>query len=209
MRRPGRQPTGIAGLCMTVDRMRPARGVEADWNELMRAALAGDELAYQRLLASLAGVLRGVVRRGLSRGPSGDGDVEDIVQEALLAIHLKRHTWLPTEPLAPWVFAIVRNKMIDAMRRRRRRVEVPIELHIDHLESEPEAGTLDRRDIDTLLASLDPRARDIVRLISLEGCSSREVGDKLGMTEGAVRVALHRGLKALAAAYRKSEGNGE
>jgi len=189
-----------------VDARKPARSADTDWDALMRAAIAGDEAAYRRLLTSLAGVLRGVVRRGMARGASSDGDIEDVVQEALLAIHLKRHTWLPSEPLAPWVFAIVRNKMIDAMRRRGRRTEVPIELHIDHLESEPEPGSLDRRDIDTLMAHIEPRAQEIVRAISLDGQTSREVGERLGMSEGAVRVALHRGLKALAAAYRRSEG---
>ena len=56
-----------------------------------------------------------------------------------------------------------------------------------------------------MLASLAERQRVIVEAISIEGRSARDVGQRLGMSEGAVRVALHRALKALAAAYREPQ----
>jgi RNA polymerase sigma-70 factor (ECF subfamily) len=93
------------------------RPQDEEWSAMMCAALDGDSAAYRLLLNALAPALRGVVRRGLSRYRAGDTEMEDIVQETLLAIHLKRHTWARTEAITPWVMAIARNKMIDALRR--------------------------------------------------------------------------------------------
>ena len=87
----------------------------------MRAANRGDAVAYARLLASLTPVLRGLARQSLSRTRL-ESDFEDVVQETLLAIHLKRHTWDETRPFGPWVRAIIRHKLIDAARRRGFRV---------------------------------------------------------------------------------------
>ena len=129
-------------------------------------------------------------------------DAEDIVQEVLLAIHLKRHTWDPGRPIGPWIAAIARNKAIDTLRRRGRHIEIPIEEVIDHLPAEQAVGSADAQDLDRMMGTLNGRQRDIIRSISLSGASIREVADRLEMTEGAVRVALHRALKALAARYR-------
>src|SRR5439155_11817187 len=100
---------------------------DADWGDLMRAANNGDAAAYNRLLTSLAPALRSVARRGLGRAGLPADDAEDVVQEILLAIHLKRQTWDASLPLGPWLRAIARNKLIDAMRRRGRRDHVPID----------------------------------------------------------------------------------
>ena len=93
----------------------------------MRAANAGDDGAYKRLLSVLAPVLRAGARRGLARSGVSDNDSEDLVQETLLAIHLKRHTWDPARPIGPWIRAIARNKLIDYLRRRGGRTDLPIE----------------------------------------------------------------------------------
>src|SRR5690606_41131913 len=77
----------------------------------MRAALGGDEAAYSDFLHRVAAIVRGSARRKLARTGTGI-DAEDIVQETLLAIHLKRHTWRPSEPILPWIFAIARYKFI-------------------------------------------------------------------------------------------------
>ena len=175
-----------------------------DWAMLMRAAIAGDGNAYHRLLQSLSNSLRAAARRGFARAGVAPNDVEDVIQETLLAIHLKRHTWDPDQPLGPWVRAIARHKLIDALRRRGRRIEVPIETMLDFLAAEETQGDLDRADAARLVDGLKGRQKSIVRAISLEGQSIREVAQKMGMNEGAVRVALHRGLKSLASMYRKS-----
>jgi RNA polymerase sigma-70 factor (ECF subfamily) len=167
----------------------------------MRAANGGDAVAYNRLLTRLAPAVRAVARRGLSRAGLGPDEAEDVVQETLLAIHLKRHTWDPSLPLGPWVRAIARNKLIDAMRRRGRRDYVPIDDVIDTLASDTAEPTPIPGKLDEHLQSLPDRQQSVVRSISLDGASIRETAKRLNMSEGAVRVALHRGLAALSAKF--------
>ena len=171
------------------------------WADWMRAANAGDEMAYRRLLDALAPFLAQVVRRSFRPG-FGNCDVEDVVQETLLAIHLKRQTWNEHEAITPWVTAIARHKLIDSLRRRGRHVELPIDDFLDVLPAEIPTERLSSRDAQRLLSVLRGRQRDVVRAISIEGMSAREAADRFKISEGAVRVALHRGLSALAVSYR-------
>jgi RNA polymerase sigma-70 factor (ECF subfamily) len=174
-----------------------------DLSALMRLARRGDDEAYRRLLLDLAAWLRAVVRRGLVAAGRGTADCEDVVQEALLAMHLKRDTWDETQPIEPWVRAIARHKLLDHLRRRGFHDHLDIDALAGALPSvgEPDAGAaIDSR---RLLAELPERQRRIVEEISIEGHRTAEVATRLGMSEGAVRVALHRALKALAAAYRR------
>src|ERR1043165_8912292 len=105
----------------------------------MRSALAGDDAAYQRLLGAVAPVLRANARRALVRAGQPADQAEDIVQDILLAVHLKRHTWDVKAPFAPWLFAIARNMLIDALRRRGRRVFVDIDDFAETLPGETPA----------------------------------------------------------------------
>jgi RNA polymerase sigma-70 factor (ECF subfamily) len=175
---------------------------EAQWAELMRAANRGDAAAYAQLLAGLLPSLRALARRAVARA-GGAVEAEDIVQETLLAIHLKRHTWIETEPLGPWMRAIAHHKLIDALRRRGRRVYVPFDEVEDLLPSHEQVGSDPRRDVERHLPQLPERQRDVVRAIALEGQSIRNTAQRFNTTEGAVRVALHRGVTALAAVIGK------
>jgi RNA polymerase sigma factor (sigma-70 family) len=177
---------------------------ENDWAVWMRAAMAGDAGAYRQFLVSVAPHVRGVAHSRCRSLGAPEGEAEDIVQEVLLAIHLRRGTWDQSRPVGPWVAAITRNKLIDVLRRRGRRISVPIEEVADSLRADDRTSELSTRDIDALLAHLKPQQREIVRSISLNGNSIRETADRLRMTEGAVRVALHRALKALSVHYRSS-----
>jgi len=176
---------------------------ESDWVVWMRAAVAGDAGAYRALLVSLTAHVRAVARSRCRRLGAPEGEVEDLVQEVLLTIHLKRGTWDQSRPIGPWVAAIARNKLIDVLRRLGD-VPVPIEDFADSLPAEDLTPELSTRDIDALLGHLKPQQREIVRSISLNGNSIRAVGHRLQMTEGAVRVALHSAVKALAVFYRSS-----
>jgi RNA polymerase sigma-70 factor (ECF subfamily) len=133
-------------------------------------------------------------------------EADDIVQETLLAMHLKRHTWDEAKPLLPWVRAIARNKLIDHVRRRGRHVHLPIDAMAGTLAVNSPVGTTDHLDADRLLAGLKGRKREIIASISIEGSSAREVAERFGMSEGAVRVAYHRGLRAMARSFREGMG---
>lgn len=174
-----------------------------DLSALMRAANGGDADAYRHLLTALAARLRGIVRKRLERINRGPEDIEDIVQETLLAVHLKRHTWDETAPLEPWVRAIAHHKMIDALRRRGFRDHVNIEDISDELKFAPTSDLSAPGDCARLLKTLPARQRQIIEAIAIEGRSAREVAQAFGSTEGAVRVALHRSLKALAKSFRE------
>lgn len=174
---------------------------EDEWSRLMRLALDGDQVAYKTLLAALVPHVRGRVRHVLARSGRGQAEVEDIVQETLLAVHLKRATWDRSMPLTPWLNAVTRHKTIDLPRRVGARGEVDLDDAVETLAA-PEEGGERQLDVHRMLSALDGRQRQIVEQVSLAGRSAAEVGGQLGMSEGAVRVALHRALKKLARTFK-------
>ena len=180
--------------CERPERMRAHRN--EDWEALMRAAVRGDQAAYARFLRAVAPVLRGIIAaRGAGLDPA---QREDILQEALLAIHIKRHTWREDAPLRPWLYALTRHKIVDAFRARGRRVDLPVEDFADVLAAPEGRDPTEASDMERLIARLEPRAAEIVRAIGLQGASFAETAGRLSMSEGAVRVALHRALRRLA-----------
>lgn len=168
-----------------------------EWATLLAQAQAGDSRAMSRFLTQITPLIRAVVRaRGRSLPPDQH---EDVVQEVLLAVHLKRDSWQPGAPLRPWLYAVTRHKVIDAFRRRGSRVHLPIhdfsEIMADPRHDDPMAS----RYLSILLGQIDPRSAGIVRAMGLDGDSADEVADRLGMSGGAVRVAMHRALRKLSA----------
>ena len=168
----------------------------------MRATLEGDARAYRALLESLSRYLRPIVRSACARVGMPQGDVEDMVQEVLLAVHLKRHTWDAEQRLGPWLNAIVRHKVIDGIRRRGRRDEAPIENFLEVLPAEQAEAPPSQAALERYTDALAGRQRDVVRSIGMQGATIGETAQRLNMSEGAVRVALHRGLANLARIYR-------
>ncbi len=172
---------------------------EDEFARLIRAAIAGDERAYDSFLRQVAGLVRGFARRKAQGGI----DPEDIVQETLLAIHMKRHTWRDDAPVTPWVYAIARYKLIDAFRRRGRRVEVEID-EIAESYAQPEPETVSDREIGRALDTLAPGQRSAVAAVCVDGRSIGDTAKRLGTSEAAVRVALHRGLTAITRNFGRS-----
>ena len=176
---------------------------ETNWSALLRAAMAGDGQAYALFLGQITPVLRGIVRaRGRTLGLEGQ---EDVLQEVLIAIHTKRHTWDQTAPLLPWLYAVTRHKIVDAYRRKGSSLHLSIEDFADVLEAETGPDQLAARDSARLIGQLDARSAAIVRAVSLDGHSTAEVGARMDMTEGAVRVALHRAIQKMARLARGLE----
>ena len=176
---------------------------EDEWTGLMRSAMTGNDAAYHRLLKAVTPVLRAAARRGLARAGQPGDQSEDIVQDILLAVHLKRHTWDANAPFAPWLFAIARNKLIDALRRRGRRIFVNVDDFAETIADEPAAETVSANEIASLLQTLPQRQREVLQSISVESASIKDTAAKFAMSEGAVRVALHRALASLTAKLRE------
>jgi RNA polymerase sigma-70 factor (ECF subfamily) len=163
--------------------------------------LAGDASAYRDFLAELTRHLRGYLRRRL---PQLHDEVEDLVQEILLAVHNGRHTYRPCEPLTAWVYAIARYKLTDFFRSRARRecLHTSIDDHID-LFSAPDDEPADaRRDIGKLLGHLPDKQRLSITHVKLQELSIAETAAITGLSESAIKVSVHRGIKALAARVR-------
>ncbi|MFB9264832.1 sigma-70 family RNA polymerase sigma factor [Bradyrhizobium erythrophlei] len=175
---------------------------EDEWTGLMRSAMSGDSAAYHRLLKAVTPVLRAAARRGLARAGQPVDQSEDIVQDILLAVHLKRQTWDINAPFAPWLFAIARNKLIDALRRRGKRIFVNIDDFAETLPGEAAEPTASASEVAGQLQTLPARQRDVLQSIAVESASIKDTATKLSMSEGAVRVALHRGLASLTAKLR-------
>src|ERR1044071_8425910 len=169
----------------------------------MRLAISGEDGAYHRLLRSVPPVLRAAARRGLSRAGQPVDQSEDIVQDILLAVHLKRHTWDTNAPFAPWLFAIARNKLIDSLRRRGRRIFVDIDDFAESLAGEAPPETVPSGEVAAQLQTLPVRQREVLQSIAVESVSIKDTAKRLSMSEGAVRGALHRGLATLTARLKE------
>jgi RNA polymerase sigma-70 factor (ECF subfamily) len=173
---------------------------EAELKVLMLASLRGDAAAHRTFLSELSGRLRAYYKGRLSRLGRGATEAEDLVQEALIAIHTRRHTYDPSEPLTPWAYAIARYKLIDHLRQTRPSlVDVPIDSAEDVLAQDDHIGTESAYDVQRLLSQLPEKMRRTIQSVKLEGLSVAETAKRYGLTESAVKVSVHRGLKALAA----------
>ena len=170
--------------------------VEAELHALFLRGLDGEHAAYQAFLQKLSAHLRAFLRRRLFGWPD---EVEDLVQECLLAMHNKRHTYQSDQPLTAWVHAIARYKLIDLLRSKSGREALHDPLDDDlavFAESSTDASDA-RRDLTSLLETLPDRQRLPIEHVKLKGLSVTEAAALLGMSESAVKVGIHRGLKAL------------
>lgn len=187
----------------------PARtGVGAEEAQLKllleRGLEGGDSAAYRQFLSVTSALLRRYVEGQLRRSGREVGDAEDIVQEALLAIHAKRHTYDGHVPVTAWLYAIARYKLIDFLRRRRPGTVGTSLSDAEHVESRSdehvESGILARQ----LMAALPQRLRAAVEMTKIEGLSVAEAAARSGMSEASVKVNVHRGLKAMARLFQGS-----
>ncbi len=165
-------------------------------------AQSGDEVAYREALRTIARRLRSYFRRHLMNLPD---DVEDLVQETLLALHVHRGSYDPSQPVTAWVLGISRHKLMDLYRRRGRReaLHEPIDDLQEHLEAEEPGETLANVDLRTLLEALPEAQRVAIEMTKLQGLSVAQASERTGQSESAIKVQVHRGLKRLAALVRK------
>lgn len=170
----------------------------------MRGALAGDEVSYRHLLVDVAARLRGYYARRIGDGHAA---TDDLVQETLIALHARRFTYDEDRPFTAWLHAIARYKLIDYLRAGDRRRTVPID-DIEGLAARDASGESEARsDLDRMLETLPKRSRGLVRAVKIEGRSIAEVSAATGLSPTAVKVAVHRAIKRLAARAKGSHAS--
>lgn len=155
---------------------------------LLRAARRGSRTAYSRFLAEAADRLRAFFARRIG----ADAELEDLVQECLIALHEKRATLDPGRPVGPWMYAIARYKLADKWRQRSR-------LAAPAVTAEPigDEAAHAERDVAGLIDHLPTGQADAIRLTKLEGLSVSEAGERLGIGPSALKVRVHRGMMRL------------
>lgn len=175
--------------------------IEERLRALLLQSLAGDAQAYERFLSVLSTHLRAFLRRRLGQWPD---EVEDLVQETLLAVHHQRHTYRPDLPVTAWVHAIARYKLVDWFRSHARSGarNVPLESVQELFSTQDADAAQAQRDLAVLLEGLPDKQRLPIQHVKLEGLSVVEAARLTGLSESAVKVGVHRGLKALAARIR-------
>jgi RNA polymerase sigma-70 factor, ECF subfamily len=177
---------------------------ERELRALMTAGLDGDAAAYHQLLERLTRHLRAYYRHrfaGIGHGPT---EAEDLLQEALIAIHTHRHTYDRSQPFTPWIHAIARYKFLDYLRRTKSSFkDIPIESAHELTATSDVAAVESGLDLERLMSSISSKAREVIQYVKLEGLSVSEAAARCGMSESAVKVTVHRGLKALAQRMRR------
>jgi RNA polymerase sigma factor (sigma-70 family) len=188
------QPQGYGAVVQRLS----VRGSGADkrpWDAMMIAAQGGDASSYHHLLSEVAVWLRRYYARRLPPAV-----IDDAIQDTLVAIHEKRHTYDPTRPFGAWLAAIARYKWIDALRSLKMKPTEALDDDIpvaDHEEAITSAWSLER-----LLATLKPGQSQVIRLVKLQGLSIEEASKATGQSAPLVKVNIHRGLERLRSLVR-------
>lgn len=178
---------------------------EAKLHDLIARGLDGDNAAYRQFLDSLSGLFRAFFRRKLA--VYDPAQAEDLVQEALLAIHLHRESYDRRRPITAWVYAIARYKLVDHLRRTPASREfVPVDDVADLFSAEAADAADPARDVDVLLKHLPVKQSTAIRLVKLEDCTAKEAAQRMGVSEADVKISIHRGLRKLMALV-KEEGS--
>jgi RNA polymerase sigma-70 factor (ECF subfamily) len=188
------------GKLPSYELMKAERTKEASLRALMVTGLAGDGVAYRTLLSELSGHLRAYYAGRLVRAGRGREEAEDLVQEALMAVHARRHTYDPTQLLTPWVYAIARYKLIDHLRHNQSSLtNVPIEDAAEIIAADDGQAMESNFDLNKLLGRLPDRVRLAIQYVKIDGLSIVEAAARCGISESAIKMNVHRGLKQLGA----------
>ena len=174
--------------------MTPAQ--EHELTLLMAASQKGDGAAYDALLRGLQAVVSLYVRRRVGAAPWA----EDVVQDVLFSIHRARHTWNPDRPFAPWFYAVLQSRLVDAIRVHKRigLWEEPMDVTPPVVWSEsPEGVTIARADLAQAMRQLSPAQRLVIERLKLDELSVKQVAKETGLSESNVKVIAHRGYAAL------------
>lgn len=170
---------------------------DEQWTELALQAQAGDKRAYNALLKDIAPFIRNYLLKGLANPEWAD----DITQDVLLSVHKSLRTYSPDRPFRPWLMAIVNFRRTDFLRKHyksRSNKQTSLDdydFQRLHVTNPDHAG--EYKDIEAALDSLSENHRKIFEMIKVQGFSTKEVANEMGMSESAVKVTAHRAMKKL------------
>ncbi len=166
---------------------------------LMASSQKGDKHSYAALLSEVQLWLERYFQRRCA-----PAQLDDLVQEVLMAVHKKRSTYDPTRPFLPWLAAIARYRWIDHLRKVYRREEEALGER-DFGEDSEEDAVLARMSLDRLFVQIPDKQAEVIEMVKIEGLSIREAANRSGQSESAVKVNIHRGLKKLSALVEKAD----
>jgi RNA polymerase sigma-70 factor (ECF subfamily) len=181
------------------DRGIQTEAMERRLQSLMVQGLDGNAAAYRELLDQLGRLLIVYFARRLG---GGSGDAEDLVQEVLIAVHTRRATYDRGRPFTAWAHTIARYKLIDHYRRSRAHAAIPIDDAGELFAADRSEEATAKTDLKRLMADLPEKQRQAIQQVKLEELPVAEAAERTGMSQSAVKVSVHRGLKALAARIR-------
>lgn len=172
---------------------------EATLAQLMAQSQKGDSQAYTVLLTEVQLWLERYFRRRVA-----PAQLDDLVQEVMMAVHKKRATWDPNRAFLPWLAAIARYRWVDFLRKVYRSAEEELGDH-DAAEDSEEEAVMARMSLERLFVHLPDKQTEVIELVKIEGLSIKEAADRTGQSESLVKVNIHRGLKKLSALVEKAE----
>lgn len=180
--------------------------LDLDWSILMARAQDGDQAAYRRLLELITPYLRSVA----ARRHSNQSDIEDAVQDILLAIHTVRASYDPVRPFGPWLLAIANRRLIDRLRMqgRRRRQETELTDEHENIQAISAGDTaIMSHELGRAIDMLPPNERQAMRLTKIQGLSLDQASATSGMSIVSLKVATHRAIKRLRQILTSRDGS--
>ena len=177
---------------------------EEAWSAAMRSERRGDATSYEWLLRDVSDRLRPSVRARVHQLGLPTSESEDILQEVLIGLHSMRRRWDASRPFLPWLHAILRYKLTDAVRRRAREQRVRVDLSAAEWDAIVDEATTQGNPLmggalEQALRALPAGQRHVVETVAIDGVSVRDTAAALRVSEGAIRMTMHRALKRLAA----------
>ncbi len=168
--------------------------------ELFLQAVEGNRHSYEKFLNEIAKIIRIIIAKKV---PSSD--LEDVVQEVLISVHKARHTYDGARPIMPWLMAIIKYRVGDylrkyyaQMRNQTSNIDEVIDMLLD-VTKEDENHEL----IDEIFSFVEPKQKEILTMMYIQGYTAKETASRLGMNESAVKVAAHRAIKKIKTNFPK------
>jgi RNA polymerase sigma-70 factor (ECF subfamily) len=162
--------------------------------ELLRQLMVRYQQADAEAVDELVRQLSPLLLRFLAGTQLKVDEAEDLLQECWMRIHRSRHTYRPTEPLLPWIFAIARHTRLDAYRKRRRlaaKESLVADVPVNYSSSN------DSHHVLSLLDRLPVSQRDVLVMMKVVGMTLEEIAAATASTTGAVKQKAHRAYEGL------------